>query len=439
MAQTLTLLAFALGGELGERVVKQLGMPVSRDTLLRFIRRQPRPLIEPPQVIGVDDWAFRKGHNYGTIICDLKHGDVIDLLPDREAETLAAWLRKYPTVEAITRDRSKAYAEGATAGAPQAIQVADRWHLACNLTDALEATLARHPSCLQGAPIQEKSVNARSEALSDSRNQSTVKADMLAAREAKRDMRKAQYEQVVILRQRSVRIADIATQVGISTKTVNRWLAHGAFPERKCRAAQPTKLDPYWAYVNHRWQEGCHNLAQIYREIGQQGYTGSYTTLYQHCRDLRHLKGEDLVSISVSGALTQPQRRYSPRQAAFLFIRQSDKLSKEQHADLDAMLAENPQFNRWYELAQQFMSLLRERDLGAFDAWLTAVAQHGSEGMKRFASGLRSDYTEVAAAMTYEWSNGPVEGHVNRLKMIKRQMFGRANFDLLRQRVLHRI
>jgi transposase len=421
---------------LGERVVKQLGMPVSRDTLLRFIRRQPRPPIEPPQVIGVDDWAFRKGHNYGTIICDLEQGDVIDLLPDREAETLATWLRQYQTVEAITRDRSKVYAEGATAGAPQAVQVADRWHLTSNLVDALEATLARHPSCLQGAPIEEKSASARSE---EPGNQSTAKADMLAARKAKRDMQEAQYEQVVLLRQRGVRIADIATQVGISTRTVNRWLAYGTFPERKRRSAQPTKLDSYRAYVNQRWQEGCHNLAQIYREITEQGFTGSYSTLYQHCRGLRHMEGEDLASISVSGALTQPKRRYSPRQAAFLFIRLPDKLSKEQRADLEVMIAENPQFNRWFELAQQFMSMLRERNLGAFDAWLTAVEEHGSGSMKRFASGLRSDHVEVAAAMTYEWSNGPVEGHVNRLKMIKRQMFGRANFDLLRQRVLHRI
>ncbi len=137
--------------------------------------------------------------------------------------------------------------------------------------------------------------------------------------------------------------------------------------------------------------------------------------------------------------LNQPKRRYSPRQAAFLFIRQPDKLRKEQQADLDVMLTENPQFKRWYELAQQFMSLLQGRDLGAFDIWLTAVSEHGSGSMKRFASGLRSNYAEVAAAMTYEWSNDPVEGHVNRLKMIKRQMFGRANFDLLRQRVLHRI
>ena len=251
-------------------------------------------------------------------------------------------------------------------------------------------------------------------------------------------MRRAQYEQVTALQQRGVRKADIANQVGISIQTVRRWLTHGSFPERKRRATQPTKLDPYRAYVKQRWQEGCHNSAQIYREILKQGFTGSYSTVFQHCRDLRQMRDKDMLSTSLPEAWMRPKRRYSPRQAAFLFIRQPDELSERQQADLEVMLAENPQFNQWRDLAQQFMSLLRERDLDAFDAWLTDVAKHGSGSMKRFASGLRSDYAEVAAALTYVWSNGPTEGYINKLKLIKRQMFGRAKLDLLRKRVMHR-
>jgi transposase len=274
LAETLTILAFALGGKEGERIVVKIGMPASRDTLLRLIRKQADAQLPDPRVIGVDDWAMRKGHIYGTILCDLEQGTVIDLLPDREAETLAEWLKVHPTVEIVTRDRSKAYAAGVTEGAPDAIQVADRWHLANNLVEAIESTLAQHPSRLQGMPVQQKGTTASSERPAKTNEQSTVKEDMLVAREAKRAMRRAQYEQVTALRQRSVRKADIANQVGISLRTINRWLAHGSFPERKPRASQPTKIDPYRTYVQQRWQEGCHNLAQIHREIEQQGYTG---------------------------------------------------------------------------------------------------------------------------------------------------------------------
>ena len=439
LAESLTILAFALGGIGGERIVSKLGMPASRDTLLRLIRRKADAPHQEPRIIGVDDWAFRKGHSYGTLICDLERGIVIDLLPDREADTLAEWLKENTSVKIVTRDRSNSYAAGVTEGAPEAVQIADRWHLASNLVDAIEATLARFPSRLQGAPVQEMTENSSYETPPDVCNQSTVKADMLVAREARRAMRLEQYRRVVTLRQRGVLKKDIAPQVGISDRTVSRWLAHGTFPERKPRASQPTKVDPYRAYVHQRWQEGCHNLAQLYREIHEQGYTGSYGTVFAHFRDLRNGNLDGLPGVPNSEILTRPKRRYSPRQAAFLFIQDSQKLSETQLADLEVILAEHPQFGQWRELAQQFMSLLQRRDLSAFHRWLSDVAKHGSGPMKRFASGLRSDYAEVAAALTYEWSNGPTEGHINKLKLIKRQMFGRAKLDLLRKRIMHRI
>jgi transposase len=187
--------------------------------------------------------------------------------------------------------------------------------------------------------------------LSGSRNQLTVKADMLAAREAKRAMRQAQYEQIIDLTKRGVRKADIATSVGVSVPTIKRWLAHGTFPERKRRASQPTILDPYRVYVHQRWQEGHQNLAQIYREIKEQEFAGSYGTVYGFYRELEQIKGEDVPSTPLFQALKRPKRRYSPRQAAFLFIRRPEKLSQVQEADLEMILTENPQFNQWRELA----------------------------------------------------------------------------------------
>jgi transposase len=438
LAQSLTILAFALGGIGGERIVSKIGMPASRDTLLRLIRRETDAPHPDPRVIGVDDWAFRKGHNYGTLVCDLEHGVVIDLLSDREAETLAEWLKAHPSVKIVARDRSSTYAAGVNEGAPKAIQVADRWHLASNLVEAIEATLARYPSRLHGGPIPEKEENTSSKAPPDAGKQTTVKTDLLAAREAKRVLRLEKYKIVITLRQRGVFLKDIASQGNISHKTVGRWLTHGTFPERKPRASQPTKVDPYRAYVHQRWQEGCHNLAQLYREIKEQGFTGSYSTVFEHFRDLQNGNDDSLPGNLNSGALNRPKRRYSPRQAAFLFIRDPQKLTELQRVDLKLILAENPQFCQWRKLGQQFVTLLRNRDLSALHRWLDDVAKHGSGPMKRFASGLRSDYPEVSAALTYEWSNGPTEGHVNKLKLIKRQMFGRAKLDLLRKRVMYR-
>jgi transposase len=161
--------------------------------------------------------------------------------------------------------------------------------------------------------------------------------------------------------------------------------------------------------------------------------------VFAHFRDLPNGHHESKSGVPNSEKRTRPKRRYSPRQAAFLFIQERRQLSEIQQVELEAILAAHPQFGQWRESAQQFLSLLRKRDLSAFHRWLNDVAKHGSGPMKRFASGLRSDYAEVAAALTYKWSNGPTEGHINKLKLIKRQMFGRAKLDLLRKRVMHRI
>lgn len=177
---------------------------------------------------------------------------MIDLLPDREAKKVAEWFKAHPTVEIVTRDRSKTYAAGVAEGAPQAIQVADRWHLASNLVDALETTLAKHPSRLRGAPLQDESVSTEKQKPAKTEDHPTLQADQLAISDAKRTLRKQQYDQVIALRQQGVFAADIAKHVGLGKRTVHRWLAHGSFPERKKRATQPTKIDPYRPYIHQR-------------------------------------------------------------------------------------------------------------------------------------------------------------------------------------------
>jgi transposase len=440
--QMLTLLAMALGGRGGSRIVSRLQMGVSRDTLLRLIRRESSPAFEAPRVLGIDDWAFRKGHDYGTIICDLERGRVIDLLPDREAETLKTWLQKHPTVEILARDRSKTYAHGMSEGAPAAVQIADRWHLMNNLVEAVESILAQHRGRLvwQSAADLEEILPFKA-----------AEAEMLALpahlsprqsqeRQKRREARQQQYNKSLTLRAKGLTIEEIAAQVDISDRTVGRWLKAGSFPERKKRARQASLLDPFHDYLNKRWEEGCRSAAQLHREIQQQGFAGSYALVAQYgwLRRRQMVTHKDGTWQATGQQSPANIKRYTPRQAAFLFVRPKEKLETVEKEDLAQIVSDCPELSSTYQLAYEFATLLRERDVTILDSWIHKSQETGAPAMKSFANGIKRDYPEVKAALTHKWSNGPVEGHVNRLKMIKRQMFGRANFDLLRQRVLHR-
>jgi transposase len=450
---SLTILAFAMGSREGTKVVSKIGMPASRDTLIRLIRKYPTQKVEPPTVIGVDDWAFRKGHNYGTIICDLEAGRVIDLLPNREAETLKSWLQQYPSIEFVTRDRAKAYASGVSAGAPQAVQIADRWHLMHNLVESLEEVTAYNASKLQRTDPTAKceknllpernKLDARPQAEVVESNARTkrIPSSKRRASKSKQAARLQRYNRVIALREKGLRIRDIAAMTGVGVRTVNRWLARGDFPKRKKRARQPSLLDPHYAYLDRRWEDGCHNAAQLYREIQQQAFVGSYSLVaeYAACRrrNLPIHKKENWQPIGQAHSMKS--LFYTPRQAAFLFVRHAEKLTPYEQEDLIRIIASCPMLAQTYELAKSFTKLIRQRDASALFPWLAQVQASGITALKRFARGLARDQSEVLAALTFQWSNGPVEGHVNRLKMIKRLMYGRANFDLLRYRVLYQL
>jgi transposase len=419
-------IAHGMGGEPGSRLAARLAMPVSGDTLLRLIRAMP---IEPalsPRIIGIDDWAWRRGRRYGTIVVDLERNRPIDLLPDREAETVAAWLRAHPDVEIVARDRAGAYAEGIRSGAPGAAQVADRWHLLKNLGAALQSILGRHHRGLRAAAAQVTTASPPgSEEEPAPPQPARAPAPHLQAVLDRRAARQAAFDEVAGLHGKGWSLSGIARTTGLDRKTVRTWLQLGQPPAwRKPRRG--SAVDPYADHLRRRWAEGCRNATRLWREIRALGFAGQAGVV----RDwLRPLRAADPVS---PGPIT-PWRIPSGRRAARLVVADAETLDATERRFVAALIAGSPVLARVIELVRQFRAMMRQRDVKALDSW---IAMARSTPLKGFADGLRRDLAAVQAALSLRWSTSPVEGQISRLKTIKRQMYGRAGFELLRHRVL---
>jgi len=432
-------IGFALGGEPGARLAARLSMPTSPDTLLRRIRDTAVHELPAPRVLGVDDWAFRKGSRYGTILCDLERQTVVDLLPDRESETLAAWLKARPGVEVITRDRAGAYALGARQGAPAAVQVADRWHLLGNLREALEQILDRKYRCLRDAaqsaqPAWTAALDQRSS--EQPMSQGSIRISRAESRSRlRRQRRQDRYQKVVDLSRQGWGVRQIARDLKMSRRTVRRFLRAEVFPERRVRKPLPGKLDALAPYLRKRWENGCHNVAQLHRELRAQDLQCSYATVQ---RQMVRLGVVDTPLSDCPGAPKRPPPSPvpSPRRVSFWLVKRQDTQSEEQRRLVERLCASDEEIGDAVRLGVEFTQLVRERQADRLEDWLTKTENTEAQEMRSLAKSLRQDQQAVHEALRLPWSNGPVEGHVNRLKAIKRQMYGRANFDLLRLRVL---
>jgi transposase len=433
LGKRLTAVAVALGGSAGARLSRELGIPASRNTLLRLIRAAPLPPCLTPTVLGVDDWAFRKGHIYGTVLIDLERRQRITLLPDREADTLATWLEEHPGVGIVARDRAGAYAEGARRGAPQAEQVADRFHLVQNLAAVLETVFIAHAAELRTVE-QEGPEQAVRPGPPHREAPKRAKAD------EHRERRLARYRQVWALHRDGWSGEAIARHLGIGRRTVVRHLRHETFPERQRRSnADRSRLDPWKPVILERWNAGCRHSRRLFREIQSQGYRGSYPTLARYTQRLRQAQ-EDAVRKRGSRSLppvADPQRPpLTPRNAAWLVLRHSENRTAADAEQLIRLRTQHVALTEGITLAEEFVAMIRAGQPERFDPWLAQARDCALPTFRNFARKLDSDYDAVRAAMTSPWSTGQVEGQINRLKMIKRQMFGRASFDLLNRRFI---
>src|SRR6266540_6175619 len=446
----LRAVGLALGGNAGARRTTQQHLPTSASTLLRLIRATPQPAIGSPYAIGLDEWAWRRGHHYGTIITDLETHRVLDLLPDRSVETVSAWLLQHPSVRIVCRDRFGPYAQGARSGAPTAVQVADRFHLAQNLGDALIPYLLQQRVHLQAAAEntarQQLPLPADSRATAEDRMAATNQQRRRQHWQQRQDaisqkrlqQRIAAYERVHHLQAQGESVAEIARQVALSRKTVYDYLRMSHPPTRRVhqRRRQDRVLAAYEAYLRHRWQVGCHNSTRLWQEIHDQGYRGSRRTV---TRFIGALRQDGQEGYAVGRELSPFTRRRGPaaRDVLSAMLRPEIQRKELERAYLRQLCAQNADIAQTYALTQTFVALMREQQGAGLERWIAAVEQQGCAELRRFATGLRDDLAAVTAGLTLNWSNGVTEAHVHRLKLLKRQSYGRAGFAMLRARVLH--
>lgn len=442
-------IAFELGGEAGARLVRELGLLVCPDVLIDRIRRSGRSSVrfsaEQVKVLGIDDFAFRKGNAYGTIIVDLNSHEVIDLLPERSQESLATWLRENPGVEVATRDRSNVYREGLNAGAPGATQVADRWHLLHGLTLALEEFLLQKRPGLKKAAVPEKVVTTKSPE-ADPSAPGPMSPNRPRRWQARQEEAAQRRHERLVEQWRNIRrlylagadLRHICHWLGISARTVYRYKDLEEPPPRPPYKRRASVLDPYVPYLISRWNEGCHNGKRLYREIREQGYTHSEKICATFIAELRRAEAAGKPPSSVPRARKGAVAGMAPtaKNVASLFMRRKEKLGKEQKEYLDRLCASDPVLADTHRLTQEFAEMVRELEGEKLDGWLAQADASEATVMNRFAIGLKKDLAAVRAGLTERWSNGPVEGFVHKLKLLKRQGYGRANFDLLRARML---
>jgi transposase len=420
----LQAVALALGGRAGARLSGRLAATVSRMTLLRLIRALPDPaVVTAPRVLGVDEFALRKGRRYGTLLVDVQTRRPVDILPERSADSFAAWLAQRPGTRVICRDRAGVYSQGGTRGAPEAVQVADRWHLWHNLGEAVERAVARHRQHLAAVASAPPPAAQDQAGTPDPATPAAKRSGRITDRTRRR------HADVHRLLAAGRSQAAIAAELGLSRNTVRRFTraaGPGELLARDWAPRSPGILHDYEPYLRQRWNSGATNATVLWQEIRARGYPGSYATVRDH---LARFRGNAVIPAPAP----QPPK---PRAVTAWIMTRPGDLDPTDQTSLDSVLAASPELTALTGHVRAFARLMTERRGRDLEQWMTMATASGEPALTSFVTGLRADQDAVTAGLTLRWSSGSVEGHVNRIKMLKRQMYGRANPDLLRRRIL---
>lgn len=451
LSEALRRIGFATSALAGARLSKALAMPASASTVLRLMHAAPLPRATAPRAIGVDDWAWRKGQSWGTIIVDLERRRPIALLPDRSGATFEAWLRRRRGVEVITRDRSRDYARAAQAAAPGAMQVADRWHLLLNLRQMLERWLAGAHARLRSLTVLKAGglVLGRDHPFPRSHAEQTAALDAQARQQTI-------HEEVQRRRAAGQSISAIAREMPLARGTVRRHATAPSALKRGERVTSPSILDPWIVHLERRLEEGCENGLQLARELRTLGYEGSARQVHKWLQTRRttiartapHRSRGDGTELAPGSPSPRSARLPGPKALAWIMTMPEAQRTAAETAVL-AHVLQDVDARSVHALSRRLTAIVRGSGIGradpsgdttarltSFDAWLADAAASGFRAVQTFAPGLAADGQAVRAAITTPWSNAQAEGQIARLKLIKRQSYGRASFDLPRRRVL---
>jgi len=377
LAEIVRLVGYVAGGLPGARLLARLAILTSDDTVLRRVKVPSSATLSsnPPDVLGVDDWAWRKGHTYGTILVDLEQHCVVDLLPCRSAESFEAWLKEQPRIGVISRDRSGLYAEGARLGSPAAMQVADRFHLLLNLSAAVERALEERSRQLQ---LPFPAPPPRVSLAQNSPQTKTTRQDSL--KQQRRQRRLDRYGQVIGLYHQGCSQRRISESLEIERKTVRRWIRAGQFPERKPPRQRPPQVHRFAEYLQRRWEEGCHNATRLFQEIRLQGYRGGRGMVARHVAGWRN---------PAQAFPTARPQKITPKQAAILGTKPAAQLTAEQQLLLDQLSAKCPDLLGLRKLAGDFREVLRCGEGQSLLVWMKNAKHSGIGPVARFAVVLR--------------------------------------------------
>jgi transposase len=401
-------LGLALGGRPAASFARRLMLPVSNDTLLRVVRRRGCPPIPPPIVVGIDDWAWKRNQRYGTIICDLERRRPIRLLPDREPATAQAWLAGQPQIAIVARDRGGGYALAAAKALPQATQVADRWHLMENASHAFLDAVCKSMRQIRAA------IGA-----------ATINPDLLTTAE------RIQYEGY--LRREEANAAILARAgSGASIKEIVRETGHSRGLVRRVLRGQrsdvfrtrQSSLEPYLPWLDAQWTAGLRNGSELWRRLKSQGFRGCLRVVSEWAGRRRRAEKADAESL---------RRVPSARTIARLMTTGRDTLSKTETMTIAAIEDGVPPLIEARAVIAAFHTMIRKKAEAELDAWIEWAR---SSLVTSFANGVAKDRAAVRAAIVSAWSNGQTEGQITKLKLVKRQMYGRAKIDLLEARLI---
>ncbi|MGW8354360.1 ISL3 family transposase [Streptomyces wedmorensis] len=416
--RALERVGLALARRAGARLAAQLGFDAGRMTLLRRVMALPDPRFSTPRVLGVDDFAIRRGQTYSTVLPSVEDHRVVDGLPTREAGPLATWPDRHPGVEIICRDRAGAYAEGARRGAPDALQVADRFHLWQGLGRAVETCVAAHRDCLRNPSPSGMQPEATGRASGRPQDDS--------APVGRRVERKKAAHALVheMLAQGHSRRA-IARHLGWVLNTVLRYAAAARWQDTiRDNRPRPSRLNPYKPYLERRFAEGCTSVTRLHGELVAEHAPVTHGMVRAHIATLRGVP---------SAASPRPP---TVRQVTGWLTRHPTTLSEEDRAGLKDVLARCPELDTAAGHARDFGEILTDRLGSTLPTWIDAVDASRLPGLTGFALHLLRDLDAVTAGLTLDWNSGSIEGAVNRIKKIKRQLYGRAGFELLRKMIL---